>query len=180
MDITSTTNRAEFIKTFIDKLGNVDNWNHSGIVIDAGKGSNEKCVCGHKIRYLFILEGLNGKTAQVGSECINHFKDYNESLYNSLIATVARIKEEEKKAKEMMLLEEVNKVKTPYEENVKKVWNWYKEVYGNHYCNNYYIWSFVNKTLSLHPNKVYKSVKVLLNWYKKNEVSLSNFIVQYM
>lgn len=180
MDMTSATNKAEFIKTFIDKLGNVDNWNHSGIVIDNGKGSSAKCVCGHRIRFLFILEGPEGKTAQVGSECINHFKDYNETLYNSLISTVARIKEEEKKAKELLLLEEVKAVKDTYEEKVKKVWNWYKDLYGNRYCSNYYIWSFVNKTLAIRPNKVYKSVKVLLNWYKKNEVSLNKFVAEYL
>jgi len=175
MKADTLTAKADFIHTFIEKLGDVANWNHSGVVVDSGKGSTEKCVCGHPIRYLYKIDGPEGKVAQVGSECINHFKDYNESLYNALISTVERLKEDEKKAKELLILEEVEVIRLPYEDKVKKVFNWYRETYGNRWCSDYGAWKFV-KELSSKPKKDYTNKKSLLNWYVKNEASVSRFI----
>lgn len=168
--------KASFIKTFIDKLGDVVNWEHKGEVIDSGVKSKEKCVCGHSIRYCFILEN-NGKKAQVGSECINHFKDYNISLYNSLIASIERIKNEEKEMKEMLLKKEVTVLIEEYENKFFKIAGWYKENYPG-WCNEYGIWYFVSH-LYRKPIKNYKRIGSVVSWYKKSLESVNNFMKEY-
>lgn len=173
MSIEKLENKASFIKTFIDKLGDVSEWEHNGVVIDAGKGSKEKCVCGHRIRYLFIIE-KGDKTTYVGSECINHFKDYNINLYNSLNASIQRIKEEEKQQIENMKKKEIEEIKNPYEEMVKIVYNWYRTKYPG-WCSNYHVWKFVSE-LYIKPKKNYKNIGSLLSWYKKNMKNVSEFV----
>jgi hypothetical protein len=156
--------KAEFIKIFIEKLGDVENWEHNGVVNDLGKPTGS-CVCGHPIRYQYEIINQN-KIAFVGSECINHFKDYSPKMYNQLIATVGRKKEEERLAKELLMNEEIQKVSIPYAEKVLKARQWYGKMYGRNWCNNQEIYCFFH-TLLKAPKKEYKNLKSLLNWFTK-------------
>jgi hypothetical protein len=169
--------KADFIKMFIERLGDVENWEHNGIVNDLGKPTGS-CVCGHPIRYQYEI--INGtKIAFVGSECINHFKDYSPKMYDQLMATVSRVKEEEKKAKELLLNEEIQKIAIPYKEKVRRLRKYYSETYGNRYCNKYDLWSFVHK-LTMEPKKDYASLKPLLNWYVKKDKEINAYIAIYI
>jgi len=169
--------KAAFIKIFIDKLGDVKNWEHTGEVIDAGAGSDAQCVCEHRIRYCYEIF-YGSKITYVGSECINHFKDYSPSLYESLTNTFNRLKEEEKKAKELFLNEEVQKIMIPYIEKVKSVREWIGKNYPRRYINDYALYTFVH-TLRKEPKKEYASIKCLLNWYIKQNKKMEEMNVKY-
>ena len=87
--------KKAIVEAFINKLGNVENWTHNGIVNDHGPDSRAKCVCGHAIRYGYeITDGV--KTVEIGSECINNFAFYNVALFNALSASLAAKKEKDK------------------------------------------------------------------------------------
>ena len=169
--------KAAFIKIFIDKLGDVKNWEHNGIVLDLMRPSGS-CICGHAIQYCYEI--TNGKKIErVGSECINHFKDYSPSLYESLTKTVERLKDEEKKAKELFLNEEVQKIMIPYIEKVKSVREWIGKNYPNgRYINDYSLYTFIH-TLRKEPKKDYASIKCLLNWYIKQNKKIEEMNVKY-
>jgi len=128
------TNSVEFIARFIEKLGDVKDWDHNGIVNDLGfpKGY---CVCGHPIQFEYeLINKINGKKAVVGSDCINNFKEYSPELFASLMATIERVKKEEKEAKLLLESAELETLKTKYnslsdtlvsyyhEQRSKKVW----------------------------------------------------------
>ena len=47
-----------------------------------------RCVCGHAITYAYqLVNSKTAATAQVGSTCIEHFKEYILALYEQLRAT---------------------------------------------------------------------------------------------
>lgn len=78
--------KHEIVKAFIDKLGNVDDWDYYGDCYTLDEVS-EKCVCGHDIKIVFIIENKKQeKKEKVGSVCIENFKNYNNDLYNKLEA----------------------------------------------------------------------------------------------
>lgn len=173
-------NKAVFVARFVEKLGKVEEYDHTGDCLDAGRDSREKCVCGHPIRYCYIIKNrITGKQAQVGSECINHFQDYNVELYNSLIATVARLDEEEKKAKELLLDTEISSVQKAYLEKRESVFAWYREKFPG-YCPDYNLWYTLHRNgFCSKPSKVYKSKKTLLNWFVKEEKRLMSLVETY-
>lgn len=112
-----------FVKSFIDELGDPKDWDHFGRVNDLGLPVGS-CVCGHQIRYEFFIE--NKKTHQtktVGSECINHFKEYNPELFEKLSVSyekwTAKRKEDAKKAKEALENEKVISLKEKFDSYVK-------------------------------------------------------------
>lgn len=171
--------KAAFIGIFIAKLGDPTQFDHTGEVIDLVKPVG-KCVCGHPIRYEYIIKNrYNGKIAKVGSECINNFQDYSPALYASLMKTVERLKEEERKAKELEMNEKVQKVKAELSEKLNLAIRWYKAKYGNHYAP-YEIWYPMHREFSFNPNKTYKTMKPLLNWYEKNLKKVSAFVERYV
>jgi hypothetical protein len=169
--------RAAFIKSFIDKLGDVKNWNHTGNVIDLKKPTGF-CICGHAIRYMYELKN-NEKLAYVGSECINHFQDYSPELFDSLNKTIEKMKDEEKRAKELLLNEEIQKILIPYRENVIKIKKWFNKKYEHAYCYDYPLYKSIHD-LKIEPKKNYKSLKSLLNWYNKNNKITLEIIAKYL
>lgn len=178
MKIERIEAKVAFIKTFVDKLGDVKNWEHTGNVIDYGKGSTNQCICRHPIRYGYEITDKK-RLEYIGSECINHFKDYSPELYNSLIGTFNRLKEEEKKAKELLLNEEVQKIMIPYIEKVNKVYEYKRKNYpGTRYINDYNLYQFIH-TLRKEPKKTYTSIKCLLNWYIKQDKKMEEMNLKY-
>ncbi len=105
--MTRNEKQAEFIKRFIDDLGNVKNWEHKGEVVELPTVSGT-CVCGHPIKFLYYIEEKNTHRKEtLGSECINNFKDYNLELYESLIKSKDDFKERKKKEKDEKLEKEI-------------------------------------------------------------------------
>lgn len=103
-DIKVTTKLSR-VERFIQALGDARDWEFTGDVYDAGPKSFEQCVCGHPIRWVFVIQSTKtGITAKVGSECINHFQDYNPGLFSILTQAhenlLAKIKAEKKAQKE--------------------------------------------------------------------------------
>jgi hypothetical protein len=75
------------VLAFIAKLGNVAEWDYEGECFDLGPRGG-KCVCGHFIRYAYIIHHKgDNKTEQIGSTCIDFFKEYSPELYASLALT---------------------------------------------------------------------------------------------
>ena len=89
-------NSADFVKRFIDELGDVHNWYHNGVVNELPYACG-LCVCGHQIKFeYYIVNRTNNEKRTLGSECIEHFKDYDIDLYNSLISSKKNFKTKEK------------------------------------------------------------------------------------
>lgn len=96
-------NKLAIVEKFMARLGDARTWEYDGVILDGGKGSRAECVCGHAIRWIFVIQkiGNPSMTAQVGSECINHFASYNPDLYQRLLTAQADLSERlkaEKKA----------------------------------------------------------------------------------
>ncbi len=102
----ANANKLAIIEKFMARLGDARQWEYDGVVLDGGKGSRAECVCGHPIRWIFVIQkiGNPSQTANVGSECINHFAEYNPDLYQRLLAgqvdLAERIKAEKKALRE--------------------------------------------------------------------------------
>lgn len=73
----------EIVRKFIARLGDAREWTFDGEVIDLGIPAG-KCTCDHPIRYVFVIHHPDGRTAPVGSECINHFQAYNPDLWEKM------------------------------------------------------------------------------------------------
>ena len=73
----------EIVRKFIARLGDARQWTFDGEVIDLGVPIG-KCTCDHPIRYVFVIRHPDGRTAPVGSECINHFQAYNPELWEKM------------------------------------------------------------------------------------------------
>ena len=86
-------------------------WTYNGEVEDA-EGPVAECACGHRIRWCFIIHReRDGRVAQVGSVCVNHFAVIAPELCVSLTAAVEKLKADiaadKKKAKEAREMEKV-------------------------------------------------------------------------
>lgn len=105
---------ADFIKQFIDTLGDVKNWEHNGVVVELPFPTG-KCVCGHQIKFeYYIVNKITKQKEKLGSECINHFKDYNIELYESLIKSKEEFKERKKKEKLQPIIEDISELQKKY------------------------------------------------------------------
>lgn len=105
--MTRNEKQAEFIKRFIDNLGDVKNWEHKGEVVELQTVSGT-CVCGHPIKFLYYIEEKNTHRKEaLGSECINNFKDYNPEMYEALMSSQKAYKENKKKEKDEKLEKEI-------------------------------------------------------------------------
>ena len=114
-------NSADFVKRFIDELGDVKDWYHNGVVNELPFACG-LCVCGHQIKFEYYI--VNRKTNEkrtLGSECIEHFKDYNIELYESLISSKKSFKEKKKAEKLAPIVEEYESLKKEYSDLKKAV-----------------------------------------------------------
>jgi hypothetical protein len=172
--------QAEFVKRFIDRLGDVADWEHTGEVIELEYGAGH-CVCGHPIKYLFIIQNIKThQTASVGSECINHFSTYSPSLYAALTATIGRKKEEARIQKELEKQARRDEIVAIYTEKVKYIVARYLERFKDSFWNeDYYLWSSVNKTFQLSPNRPYKTLGGIIRWYERQHKLVEAFLSKY-
>jgi hypothetical protein len=107
----------EIVRKFVTRLGDVREWTFDGEVIDLGIPSG-KCTCDHPIRYVFVIHHPDGRTAPVGSECINHFQAYNPELWEKMKHAHADFWEQrkaaEKAAKEAQAQKDVMAARIPW------------------------------------------------------------------
>lgn len=171
--------QADFVKRFIDTLGDVKDYEHTGVVNDLGAPEGH-CVCGHIIQYEYEIKNkITGKIAFVGSECINNFKDYNLELYNSLIATIERRKKEKKEDKEKPMLEEIEVLKSEIELQKKIVIKSFNKLSNNgKIFVDHDLWSANNYCENNITPKVVR-ISAILNFYKKEYVYLKGIIEQF-
>lgn len=99
--MTTTEKNMYHVKAFIEKLGDVSKWEFTGEIVDL-KQAVGSCICGHQIRYEYLITDGTRKEA-VGSECINHFKTYNERLYNVLTEAHENWKKERAKLRKQAI-----------------------------------------------------------------------------
>lgn len=84
--------KLEWSGALVRALGNPSEWDYLGTEpADAGVGSTEKCSCGHGIRYVFTVNHPDGRTANIGSECINYFSAAG-AIFDSLTAADTKLR----------------------------------------------------------------------------------------
>lgn len=116
--------RVLFIERFIAVLGDSREWEFSGEVIES-KRPDMSCVCGHAIQTAFVIVHKQGKKSpqKLGSECINHFAEYNPDLYNKLMAGLeshkAKLNEARKAAKKAADDKKASETRTKHQ----KLWD---------------------------------------------------------
>ena len=95
-------NTAHYAR-LLEVLGDGREWEYTGICNDLEKPVG-KCACGHPVRYEFVIERMSDKkTAVLGSECINYFKEVNPETFAAMqaahAAILAKLAEAKKAAK---------------------------------------------------------------------------------
>lgn len=85
---------------FIETLGNPLEWDFTGDINDLGMPVGQ-CICGHNIRYEYVISN-GSRFHTVGSTCIDHFKEANPSLYETLLQAK---KDYEQKKKDLIKAE---------------------------------------------------------------------------
>lgn len=162
-------------KRFIEALGNPQAWVYSGDCYDAGPESNQQCVCGHHIRYVFII-AHGERTAQVGSECINHFQEFNPSLHADLTEALTKLEanlaEGRRQAREARQQEEVEAARAewrPLADKVENLKNCYRAagLYLPHKL--YYATTQVPE---------YKRASSYVKWYRESAEHLRTVVAQ--
>lgn len=112
--IDHSASRLAIIAKFIARLGDPRQWEFTGEVVDGGPGSKAECICGHPIRWIFMIQKTGGcDRAQVGSECINHFQEYNPSMCEAMKAAYVRLLEQQKEEKAAFKLAEDQAAQLP-------------------------------------------------------------------
>lgn len=155
--------KLAIVESFIMRLGDPAKYHFTGEVIDlrAPMGS---CVCGHAIQYEYMISDGKQKVA-VGSECINHFAEYNVGLYNQLVKAredfIAKRKEEEKAAKAVQEAVEL----APYVNAHRKMKESLKELFPNRLP--YLPYDLYSNLQYVQKVPTYKRTKSYIKWYKE-------------
>lgn len=164
------------VAEFIRKLGDPSKFDYTGRVVD-NKYVTGQCVCGHAIRYEYIITD-GTREVSVGSECINHFKQYNPDLFERLRKAhedrLKKQKEDEKRAKELKESKEVKKLKDRYDglkDKAREIIDRYPEFPWLPY-ELYSSWRFY---LRQYP-KDYKRQSSFIRWYKERMDGLEEFV----
>lgn len=152
-------------KAFIEKLGNPAEWRYEGVCVDGGK-SGEHCICGHPIRWCFVI--TNGtRTEIVGSECVNHFKSINVECYEALVKGVedlkARLAAAKKAAKDAEKDAEIERLKAIYLPMYEKIKSYRAEKMERGIRVPYNVWSFHRNYGKEAPE--YKRKADYVRWY---------------
>lgn len=170
--------RAIFIKRFIDTLGDVRYWEHTGEIIELPYPTGH-CVCGHAIKFLFPIVKKNapmGSIYYIGSECIKHFKNYSPELYESLMATIEREDAKAKAEREQILNDLLAVSQGLYAELCKKLRSKYSDKYGSAWCPEKEVWYAVHKDFRDEPSRQMKTVSGLFRWYERKTTELQIFL----
>jgi hypothetical protein len=166
-----------FVKQFIDTLGDVKDWHHNGVVIELPFATG-MCVCGHQIKFEYVI--VNSKTNRketLGSECINHFKDYSPELYASLIASKSSFakkkKEEINKEKEEIINKEIQETMVTMGKYQKAINEYGLNLKGS--IDDYELYNIAKRNVFV-KNNSYKKVSSYLK-YLKTELSIRERII---
>lgn len=169
--------KHDIVKAFIDKLGDIENWDYYGNFY-VNEKELESCVCGHGIKNIYVIENhkLN-KTAKVGSVCINNFKFYNKALYDKLckaeekrieeIRKASKAREESEKNKQYQKLTEELKVKRKYLLELRDSWG-AKRIPSDLY--------YALRNIKAHCPKTYKRSCSYVKWAEKEIVKANNIM----
>jgi hypothetical protein len=106
------------VQALINALGDPSKWEYRDEMNDTGS-MNSRCACGHAIRYEFIIYSPEGKTAILGSTCIENFSQFNPEsaarMKKDYETFMEKVKAELKEQKEKLASEEVEKAKSEFE-----------------------------------------------------------------
>lgn len=171
---------AHHYGALIAALGDGRDWAYTGVVEDAGRAS-AKCACGHPIRYCYVIEHVDGKrTAQLGSECINHFEDANPELHAALMAAQQRLREElaaaKRQAKLARDLEEVQAAEATWQEAVARANRFLDQGREHDRYTPGALYHLANRTLYLHGPRQYKTPNGYLGWYAKATAEITRVL----
>jgi hypothetical protein len=174
----------EIVRKFIQRLGDPSKWTFEGEIIDLGAPTG-KCTCDHPIRYVFVIHGPEGRTAPVGSECINHFQAYNPELWQKMNAALdaywERIRATEKAAREAQQQKEAAEAKIPYETARQEAWNCinaYKQKHPASYWLPSDLYSLRCKLTA--PAPQYKRTKSYITFYQRETKEMYTLIVRHL
>ena len=99
-------------------LGNPEEWEFRGVITEAGPPAFAHCACGHPIRDCFHINHPDGRTAIIGSTCIEYFQEagriYGE-LSQALKTLEVRLNEAKKAAKRAADEVKVSEARSAYE-----------------------------------------------------------------
>lgn len=163
----------EIAAAFIERLGDPTKYEFTGMVNDLGMPIGT-CVCGHQIRYEYII-AKGSKHVAVGSECIHNFKHYNPKLYAKLLeaheARLEKKKADEKKAREARRAKEVSKLEKEWNAGFAKIRKLFPE--GLPWLPSDLYWEY--QDLRKGP-KQYKRSTTYIRWYKERMPRLKKLV----
>ena len=167
--------KVAIAEAFISRLGDPTKFDYTGEVNDLGKPTGS-CVCGHAIQYEYIIS--DGKRrASVGSECINHFKEYNPKLYEELMqAHEARIQKMEKKNKKAREAKEVKELVRQYNEKYERIRDLFAPYPELPFLPKDLFYSF-RYYVQENP-KEYKRTSSYIKWYKEHLNGFDDFVAE--
>ena len=142
---------------FIARCGDPSKWEYRGEVLEAGKGDNVKCVCGHPIKNLFPIYAPDGvDRVVIGSTCIDHYAAYNPAhaakMREALAAFLEKKKAEAKAQKDLIETQAVAQKIEEYAKVYERILGQYVYRYQNRIHIGYYWYNLVTRTCS--PDRV--------------------------
>lgn len=168
----------EIVRKFIIRLGDAREWQFDGEMVDLGTPSG-KCTCDHPIRYVFVIRHPDGRTAPVGSECINHFQSYNPELWEKMSKCHAdyweRRNATEKAAKEAQHQKDADAAKIPWLAIRKEAELLLTEKRGWLVAELYALRGILNTKL---PE--YKRTKTYTDFYKRETKQIAQLIYRHL
>lgn len=134
-----TQDNLNYNNALLLALGNPQDWDYTGVVVDSGKNSTSKCACGHHIRYQFIVEhNVTGEKKSVGSTCVVTIKHLNPKMVDSIESAMDEIKKKisqrksaTKKAQQLETIAKLGAEQDVMRENLLKK---LKAKYNSHSC----------------------------------------------
>lgn len=169
MTINMGMSKLDIVGAFIARLGDPTKFYYTGQVIELPFPTG-MCVCGHQIKYEYMISDGN-QTVAVGSECINHFREYNQKLYEELMKAKAgfdeKKKEDARKAREARRNAEVEKLEAEHKAIQAEIKSMFPDGYP---------WLPAELYWDLKENwrpKQYKRSTSYIKWYKENTPKLA-------
>lgn len=161
-DIQNTTARLYHVQALIDALGNPSEWEYKGEMVDHDK-NRTKCSCGHPIRYEFILHHANGRTAPIGSTCVDHYAvirpEDAAAMQETLKKHMEKLAASKKEAKKLLQDAEIQDLVEEAGALKKEIWAMFAS-WGEGYLE-YSKWNLKRSYLHHRDLKPYKQHKAL-------------------
>lgn len=172
-EIERVGGELSYRKALIDSLIDPSTYEYTGTCVDTGV-MGSYCACGHPIRFEFhIVSEKLGKSAIVGSTCIEHFAGVNPALFETLTKAWETKKAEllaaQKASAEALKQAEVQKLKAEFEGMVAEIRAKYTALRSRGVWADYQIFWWAQRT----PRPAqYKRTSGYIRWYEKQIASL--------